>query len=169
MKKSISFFLVGSLLGCCAPSSSESESEKYPLHVGDLLPMEKDTTFRPCNEKQIFQYYNFGNGVQYDGGKPAIEEAIQKSFTVTSPGDTGYVTIRFVVTCEGKTGRFRVEGMNMGYQPKNFSAKATEQLLQLTRSLGGWQPGVDQNSRAVDYYQYLTFKLKEGMLLEILP
>ena len=44
----------------------------------------------------------------------------------------------------------------------------SEQLLNITKSLDGWVIGKHEG-KAYDYYQYLTFKIEDGELIEILP
>ncbi|HEY5825628.1 MAG TPA: hypothetical protein VIT44_14740, partial [Cyclobacteriaceae bacterium] len=97
-------------------SFAQSKSpSKYPDHVGDIAFDAKldDPEFRICAEHSVYlQYYNFGKGVQYKGEKPAIEEHFKEVYSNKMPSETGYITIRFVVNCAGKTGRFRVQEMN---------------------------------------------------------
>lgn len=78
------------------------------------------------------------------------------------------IRIRFIVNCEGKTGRFRVIGMNKNYQEKTFDKAITDQLLEITQHLDGWQllPNAEEPR---DYYQYLLFKMNKGTIVEILP
>lgn len=73
-----------------------------------------------------------------------------------------------MVNCNGETGRFRTEAMDFSYQPTELSEKTTQQLLNLTKMLKGWKVGTYQEKNR-DYYQYLTFKIEEGQLAEILP
>jgi|SRR6478609_10982791 len=145
---------------------------KYPDHVGDIAFDAKfdDPTFKICSEHSVHhQYYNFGKGVQYKGEKPAIEKHFKEVYSNKMQGETGYITIRFVVNCDGKTGRFRVQEMNNNYESKIFNKSLVARLLTLTKQLNGWIIGIDSNNKKVDYYQYLTFKIENGKLLEILP
>jgi hypothetical protein len=125
--------------------------------------------FKICHNEKIFQYYNFGKGLQYEGEKIEINKYFSERFQPTATSDTGNLTIRFVVNCEGATGNFRLEGMNIQYEPKDFSDKLNDQILSLTKAMRGWKSGRDDQGNAYDYYQYLTFKLKEGQLIEIMP
>ena len=152
---------------CGQKQKTETE---YPLQVGDIYSDAEvdDPTFKLCDETRVLQYYNL-NGMQYRGEKPALNEPFfKRGSTLGKPSDTGYVTIRFIINCEGKTGRFRLTGMDQNYQEKEFSNSLTTQLLNLTKHLDGWEPAV-YNGKKYDYYQYLTFKVEGGNLLEILP
>ena len=78
------------------------------------------------------------------------------------------MTIRFIVNCQGQTGRFRVQGMSYKYNEKTFNKNLTSQLLSLTKQLDGWIIG-ENGGKKFDYYQYLTFKIEKGKLIEIMP
>lgn len=159
------FLLANSILASCGKTVADSDS--YPEHVGDIVISESDD-FKACDEKRILQYYNFVKGVQYRGDKPALLNHFSNVSTFDT-NDTGYLTIRFVVNCKGETGRFRVEGMNSSYESREFSSACTTELLTRTQQLDGWLIGTNEEGEAFDYYQYLTFKLEAGKILEILP
>ena len=167
--KKISWIIVFAFITySCSPKSEKSSA--YPEHVGDISFDEKldDSLFNICTKGRIPQYYEFGMGLQYKGEKPAINEHFKKLKNIELKNETGYITIRFVVNCEGKTGRFRIQEMNNDYQPRTFSKELVENILSLTKQLDGWIAGGDAN-HAFDYYQYLTFKIEEGKLIEIMP
>lgn len=141
------------------------------MHVGDIQfdPQIDDPGFKICDYEAVHQYYNFGKGLQYKGEKIKINEHFQgKLKTKEQPGESGFLTIRFIVNCEGETGRYRVQGMDNDYRPKDFNDELTAQLLNLTKQLTGWIPG-EYEARRFDYYQYLTFKIENGHLIEIMP
>lgn len=157
----------------CHPSKVDKSTHKteYLRHVGDIAfdASLDDPAFVVCNENTAMQYYNFGKWLMYKGEKPAIMAHFKNGFRAKKKSTgSGYVTIRFLVNCEGKTGRFRVQGMDEKYQSTTFSKDLTSQLLRLTKALDGWMPA-EQDGKPYDYYQYLSFKIKNGQLTDILP
>lgn len=164
---SISLILLLMFYSC---TNKQEVKDAYPVQVGDLEadPDLDDANFKLCDETRVLQYYNFGKGLQYKGEKAAIDDYFPENFKSSQKNDTGFVTIRFIVTCEGKTGRFRITGMDNNYQQKDFSDDLTEGLLALTKEMDGWIIG-EIEGRSFDYYQYLTFKLEAGKLIEIMP
>ena len=84
-----------------------------------------------------------------------------------SKNTNGYVTIRFLVNCEGKTGLFRTQQLNENYTEENFDRDFIENLS-FTKSLYGWITKEVQRRKS-DYYQYLTYKITDGKVSEILP
>lgn len=154
------------ILGLAVCSYSNAQS------VGDIQfdPKLDDPNFKVCNPQQIHQYYNFGNGLMYEGEKPAIDELFNKEYKnkTSYENQTGYISIRFVVTCEGKTGMFRVSEMSDSFADKKFDQTLVKQLLDITKKLNKW--GTPSNgTNKFDYYQYLLFKIQKGALVEIMP
>ncbi|MFZ1807082.1 MAG: hypothetical protein WAU36_07675 [Cyclobacteriaceae bacterium] len=157
------------LLIACQPETKAPSA--YPNQVGDISFDSKvdDPNFKICNSDRVLQYYHFGKGLQYKGEKSKINELFKDGYKNTErQGETGFVTIRFIVNCEGKTGWYRIQAMDKAYKAREFNEKLVDELLELTKKLDGWVIGVDHQNR-VDYYQYLTFKLTNGQLIEIMP
>lgn len=156
----------------CACAQTQGQQNNYPLQVGDIYFDARidDPNFKVCDENQIFQYYNFGKGLNYKGEKIKINEHFKTYFkSDNSINDSGYLTIRFIVNCKGATGRFRVLGMGTDYKEKVFNESLSSQLLQLTKQLNGIVGEFEGEGIPFDYYQYLTFKLENGKLIEIMP
>lgn len=143
----------------------------YPNYVGDIEfnSATDHTDFELCHSKHIYQYFNMGDGLAYEGEKLAIEKEFAekyKSDHITN--ETGLIRINFVVNCQGKTDRFRLISMGENYEEKTFAASITGQLLSITKGLNGWK-GKKYKEKEIDYYQYLIFKIENGQLKEILP
>lgn len=158
---------LASLLSCSAPP----ETTRLLRHVGDIVydPAIDDSDFEPCNAERAYQYYNFSNAIQYDGEKAAIRRIFEKQYQPIEGAENGYVSIRFMVNCEGVSGWFRTTEMDQYYQPKSLNPKITSQLLEITKSLDGWKVGINSRDRKRDYYQYLTFKITNGTIEDIMP
>ena len=143
----------------------------YLRQVGDI-PFDAqldDPAFKVCNENTARQYYNFGKGLMYRGEKVELKRFFQKNFRAQKGSkESGYVTVRFIVNCEGKTGMFRIMQIGRDFQVKHFSKNLVSQLSGLVAQLDGWIVG-EQDGKTFDYYQYLTFKIEDGTITEILP
>ena len=164
------FLLITILLSAIYSCGQKNQNTNdYPENVGDIAFDRSldDPSFKVCNEKQIPQYYNFG-GLRFKGEKPKIVEHFKNFKEINTPGETGFITIRFIVNCEGKSGRFRIQEMDNDYRTKSFRNEIRDQLLALTKSLDGWIIARNE-AHNFDYYQYLTFKIEDGKLIEIMP
>ncbi|MBL7810458.1 MAG: hypothetical protein JNN28_21720 [Saprospiraceae bacterium] len=142
----------------------------YPDHVGDITPdpAVDDPAFRTCRANGIPQYYSIESG--FEGEKPALLRYFAQNYQKKPDwsGENGYITVRFVVNCNGQTGRFRVLEMDMDYRPKTFPKAMSAHLLQLCQSLNGWKGGQSEGI-PYDYYQYLTFTIQSGDIVRIMP
>lgn len=149
---------------------SETKSE-YPNYVGDIEFNSgiDNIDFELCYSKHIYQYFNIGDGLVYEGEKLAIEkEFTEKYKSEIIKNETGLIRINFVVNCKGKTDRFRLISMGENYKEKVFAKSIAEQLMSITKNLKGWK-GKKYKEKEIDYYQYLIFKIENGQLKEILP
>lgn len=157
------------LLANC--QSEKNALSKYTANVGNIAFNEDSdgSDFKRClSDDFTFQYYNDLKGFQYKGEKIEIERKLAALDLQDDRKENGYITIRFIVNCEGKTGMFRVQQMNENYQKFAFDKKFGDQLLEFTEKLDGWIPK-EYDGRKLDYYQYLTFKIENGKVSEILP
>ncbi len=155
------------LMGC----ATEKDKPKYLRWVGDIEadPEIDGEVFQLCfSEARVKQYFNFSQGMQYDGEKAAIVEVFRQDYEAVDVPQSGWIRIRFIVNCKGESGRFRLSASNTQYQAQEFDSRVTDQLLSITQSLNGWKPLPDSKDPR-DYYQYLTFKIEDGALKEVLP
>ncbi|VXC31752.1 MULTISPECIES: hypothetical protein [Chryseobacterium] len=171
MKNFLFFLFLILLLSNC--QTEKTTVSKYPVHVGNLEFDEKidDPNFKRClpEGSYAYQYYNgYSLGIEYKGEKLEIIRTLEKGNIQSSKDINGYITVRFVVNCEGKAGIFRMQQMDEEYRKKELDKKLSEQILSFTKKLNGWIPK-EIEGRKVDYYQYLTYKIKHGKVSEILP
>ena len=171
MRLSIFLFCLFLWMAACHAPQNASKPTGYPPNVGDILPDRAldDPGFTVCREQFITQYYSsLTSG--FTSEKPALEAYFRSKFIPNKKyaGESGYITIRFVVNCQGKTGRFRMQEIGPDYLPKKFPSAISKHLLDLTKNLQGWLPG-QRNGFRLDYYQYLTFSIVNGELTQITP
>ncbi|UCA61833.1 hypothetical protein KB553_10015 [Chryseobacterium rhizoplanae] len=144
----------------------------YLNNVGDIQfdPKIDDPEFKICNPDTSFQYYNFSKGFQYTGEKYQIQKEWNEKYPaiISKLKETGYITVRFLVNCDGKTGLFRIQEMDKNYIKISFSQDFVNTILKFIKELDGWVIN-EYNGQKVDYFQYLTFKIENGVVKEILP
>lgn len=156
------------LMSCQA----EKSSGKYLVTVGNIEFDEKldDPAFRKCYpEKQIdVQYYQGTKEFDYKGEKIDIIEKLTNEKISSESKINGYITVRFLVNCEGKTGLFRIQQMNADLKEAVLDKELGDKLLRFTKSLDGWMPKEIKGLK-IGYYQYLTYKIENGKVSEVLP
>jgi len=150
---------------------SNHKDSKYLRWVGDILYDENldDKHDHLCNgEEYVLQYFNIGQGLAFKGEKKAIVDFFNKHYQNVEVEESGWIRIRFIVNCKGETDRYRMLQADRNYKAFEFDAKITDQLMDLCKRLEGWQVLPD-NEHPKDYYQYLSFKIDRGRIIEILP
>ena len=169
---SCSLIVLFSFLSGCQSEKKVAEKQEYPRWVGDIEQNEHidELDFIICNgDDNILQYFNLGEGPVYSGEKSSILNTFRSNYKPLPEKDqNGFIRIRFVVNCEGKTGRFRTLQSDDNFQETEFNKKIVSQLVDITKEIEDWKV-LYRGDIPVDYYMYLIFKISEGQLTEILP
>lgn len=128
--------------------------------------------FQLCNKYLYVNYPKhryYYKGTVYQGGLYQINKFFRERYRAPKDSDeSGLIRVRFIVNCEGKAGRFEILELNNDYEVKQFDSAISQQILDITKDLQDWIPGRD-NGMAIDTYKYLTFKIKNGAIVEIFP
>jgi hypothetical protein len=163
--------LVPALVVCsCSTHLAQEKTTAQPFFVYHIEadPSQDDPSFSVCDEKLLIPYYG-GKKTSYPGDKAyLIKHFSAYKEPLKSKGQSGFVTIRFIVNCKGKAGRFRMQQMDQAYQSFTFNKNITDQLLELTRQLNSWIPS-EYDHRVVDTYYYLCFQIRDGKIISITP
>ena len=129
-----------------------------------------DKNFKVCKvyKNGIPQYYEVGTS--YEGGLKSIKEHFSKSFHLTTihKNQTGYLTIRFIVNCEGQTGWYRFMETDLDFNRYTFDPALKTEVLAITKTLNKWKPGYYEY-KPCDSYKFLIFKIVNGKIEDILP
>lgn len=143
-------------------------TNRYTNRIGYI---DADTTllsegFGTCGD-YIFDYYNPERAL-YRDGKNGLRKFILDNFNTNDYTDSGYLNIRFVINCKGETGRYVLHENDLNLIPKRFNPKLKERLFKLTTELKNWHPNVI-NGNKVDSYMYLSYRIEDGKITEIIP
>ena len=164
----ILFAIIISLIFSC---STKEEPKEYSQTVGDIKfdPDLDDPEFKRCDDYSVQYYYGNVGGFSYVEELGIIKSTIMNSFRSNgTKGQTGFYTIRFLVNCKGETGLFRSYSVDKNLKEFNFEHKISKQLLKAVKELKGWEIA-NYEGHSYDYYQYLTFQLLDGNLIDITP
>lgn len=143
----------------------------YKHDVGYLDPSTSlDSGFEVCYEENILEYYyNRKTPASFEFGKDSLRNFFLANYDHKGiVNESGYITFRFIINCEGQIGRFHMYCVGNDYKKKKFHASLTDQLYQLLSSLDTWQP-LTVGDVIFDSHIYYTFKIENGELVEILP
>jgi len=143
----------------------------YTDHVGLIAkPLFGDEEgFEPCFEEKIFPYYYRRSPAAYKYGKDALRKYVFARYSDKGVvNQSGYITIRFIINCTGEAGRYEMLQTGMDFKKKKFNPLISDQLLEICKSLGEWKP-IEFYGDRYDSFYYLSFKIVNGRLEEILP
>lgn len=120
-------------------------------------------------EDEIADYYNGDPDAEYRYGKKALVKRLKASIdTQKLAAIEGMITYRFVINCEGMAGRFVCQAYDFDYQKMELDSLTRDHILNQLKSLEEWQPTVIRGEKR-DAYAYLTFKIKDETIIDILP
>ena len=132
----------------------------------------QSASFAKCNPFN-WTYYYFAFDAKYEVASETLVAAANQRLGKPKIKTNGFVTICFVVNCKGEKGNFEVLQIDDKYQAANFDKTLTDQLLEYTKPLTIWQLGYLQDDKVketpFDYYGFITFKLNDGKITEIIP
>ncbi|MEM9884675.1 MAG: hypothetical protein AAF849_02215 [Bacteroidota bacterium] len=163
----IHFFLCLLLFTAC--QSQESPKEEV-LSMTGFIPHDDeadDPNFTLCQAGYTYPYYYFDINRKRDKIDLAnyLKEQLKYSFDADF---TGYLTLRFLMNCEGKLGRFRSEAMNTQWQAVEVEAQYWKDMEQALLSYPNWVLG-EYEGKTYDYNYYVSLKIETGKIKEILP
>jgi len=123
-----------------------------------------------CDDQDnIFDYYNSPTPAGFHDGKGPLKKFVFDKLDQSKIAkESGFLTFRFVINCKGEAGWFTLEQADLDYQKKEFNQKTISHLLDILQSVPSWNHAVI-NEKDGDAYAYITFKLRDGEIFEILP
>jgi hypothetical protein len=143
----------------------------FVLFCNFLFSQEKDTSFTLCNDGNIYPYYH--PELKYKDGFWEIKQHFQSTYLTTKfqalKSNSGIITVQFKVNCKGQIGDFILQQCDLSYQPTTLDKEITDYFLTATKMLKNWIPAKDKEGNIVNSHKFFSFRIKEGILLEILP
>ena len=124
-----------------------------------------DPSFTLCDDHAVLNHYRHRPQYQEDGSD--IGDLILAEFAdcPMQEGLSGFITVRFIVNCEGQAGRFRTYELNTAYQPYHFE-RLTSQLVRFIQSKKSWKPGKVEG-RPFDSFYHLNCRVIDGLITDV--
>jgi hypothetical protein len=142
---------------------------KRIAYINPKKSLTDDLNFHLCDkEADILDYYNTDPDSHHPH-KDSLRMQLAKSIDTNKlKQESGYLTFRFVMNCKGERGRYICEEANLDFEPKRFDKEVRDYLLKQVIKTKGWKPQpLGEETR--DAYVYITFRLKDGKIIELLP
>ncbi len=109
------------------------------------------------------------NRVWYEGGNNQFRKDLKASYKNSPAYATfdGFVVIRFLVNCEGKTGRYRAEALNLDFTPGSAPEGLLEYAVDLVKRLDNWTKSTSSES-FTEYSKFINLKIRQGEIEHVL-
>lgn len=146
------------------------DEDKYSNYIGyiDQETADLNDIYTLCDAGSIYHVHHGASEKGYAGNKKNFRDFILENYKKGDYDDSGYLNFRFLVTCEGKPGWFETIQVDTEYNSTQFSKQIVSQLQALTAQTKNWNIITIENN-PVDYYMYVSYKLQDGEIIEILP
>ena len=176
IKINFSFYIAILLALCVASCAKQPTKENFiptenafktSAHYIDPTTALLSEGFEVCDENYILQYYN-PERATYSEGKNGLRNFILSNYTNKNYTDSGYLNIRFIINCKGEAGRYVIHENDLNLEPKTFTKDLKNQLFELTTQLKKWNPNFTRDLER-DSYMYISYRIENGNITEILP
>jgi hypothetical protein len=158
-------FIISALL---LLQSFQSFAQNYGLPDGEYM----DTTSTQ-NEKcpKGYEYFYRVAG-KYPKNSASLLKEVQLFLQQNDRHyiNSGYITFRFMVDCEGKRlPKTQVLQTDDKYAVFHFEKELVNELFAFLQTLDKWRAGHPINGISYPYKAFLTFKIKNGKVINIIP
>jgi len=148
--------------------TNQSFAQNFILSDGEYM----DTTFTQ-NEKCPKQYaYFYSVGGKYPENSTSLLKKAQTFLQQKNENyiNSGYITFRFMIDCEGKRiSKTEVLQTDEKYAAFHFEKKLVDELYGFLKTLDKWVTYRSTEGTTYSYKAFLTFKIKNGKVINIIP
>ena len=149
-----------------------NHGKKRIAYIDPNNTLDNNSNFKLCNKEiNIADYYGCKGYSRLIGGKGKWWRILEKELKPERlKKESGYLTYRFVLNCKGEVGRFTTEEADLDFNKKQFNKETVGHLYRIVAAQKDWKLCTGRNiDYKLDAYLYITFKLKDGKITEILP
>jgi hypothetical protein len=133
--------------------------------------LQNQNEFDLCGDGELRPYYY--PELKYNGGLIAIVSHFKQNYHsvkyLNFQNTSGLVTVRFHVNCMGETGNYEIITLDFDYNYTQLNAEMVNSILCNVKLLNQWIPAKDDNGNLINSHKFLTFKILNGEIYEILP
>ena len=142
--------------------------------------MDTSSALNPaCGDtRYIYIYGNLGPVYYYSvhGKYPKSSASLLKEVKTFLAGKTnlysgsGYITFRFTIDCTGHMlKKVQVLQTDESYHDFHFDKVFVNELYDYVKTLAQWKPTGLKSQPAINYMAFITFKIRDGKVINIIP
>jgi len=152
------------LLCCSLPSIGQT----FLIKEGKLSETTADSTLDYGSP--LPHFYSVDG--KYPTGSAAVLKDV-KAFLAKQkidPSGSGYITYRFIIDTTGHIGnKVKVMQTDEEYKARSFEKPLIEALGAFIQTLDKWKIARYRTGEALEYIAFITFKMKNGKVINIIP
>lgn len=157
-------------INCLLLFASYSYAQNFILPDGEFM----DTTTvnnTSCKDYNTYFYQGHGRGKYPEASTTILKEA--ESFLKiknNSYSGSGYITFQFTIDCDGKKmNKTRVLQTDEKYNNYHFDKKLVGELYAFLKAMDKWEIFKTKSGESLSYRAFITFKIKNGKAVNIIP
>lgn len=82
----------------------------------------------------------------------------------------GYITFRCRIGCDGKpANKIQILQTDEVYRSAHFEKELVNELYGFFKTLDRWKRVKNKNGQPISYIAFITFKIKDGKIIQIIP
>jgi len=131
--------------------------------------MDTITNFNPkCDSRYLLYYYQANT--KYPASAMTVLSEVREFLTSRGKiySGSGYITLRFIVDCEGKIYKVKVLQVDENYKTCRFDKQFVSDLNDYIHTLDRWEKNLSvYDLKNVNYIAYISFRIKNGEVVNV--
>lgn len=156
------------LINCFLLITSLSYGQKFVLPDGEYM----DTTSNDNTACPDYNLYFYQVNGKYPESSFTILRRVQSFLRTQNKSYTGsgYITFQFMIDCLGrKLKKTRVLQTDGKYSNYDFDKEFVEELYTFLNTMNKWEIFKNKAEQSYPYRAFITFKIKNGKVINIIP
>jgi len=148
--------------------TNQSFAQNFVLPDGEYM----DTTFTQNKKCSGAYAYFYSVGGKYPENSASLLKKAQTFLQQKNEiyTNSGYITFRFMIDCEGRRApATQVLQTDEKYASFHFAKNLVDELYGFFKTLDKWVTGKSKDGDTYSYKAFLTFKIKNGKVINIIP
>jgi hypothetical protein len=121
--------------------------------------------------KNNIQYF-YSVGGKYPESSSSLLKEVQTFLQQKNKSyfNSGYITFRFIIDCTGKRGsKTQVLQTDEKYVSTHFDKDLVNELFAFLETMDKWKIAASKDGETFSYKAFVTFKIKNGKVVNIIP